>query len=66
MPTGAHLVKYKQDDYATIRDMYARGITQVRIAAYVGCSQQLVSDVLHNRVAGARSSFKTTPPDAQR
>lgn len=64
MPTGAHLVKYTQADYTTIHDMYARGITQVRIAAYVGCSQQLVSDVLRGCVAGARSGLKATPPDA--
>jgi len=53
-----------QADYQTIFDMKARGITQVRIAAYIGCTQAHVSDVLLGKVAGARSGLKATPPDA--
>ncbi|MFZ0178619.1 MAG: helix-turn-helix transcriptional regulator [Candidatus Dormiibacterota bacterium] len=62
---GEHLRKFTQDDYKTIRDLHTRGVTQVRIAAYVGCSQQTVSDVLTGRHSGARKVLKDQPLDAQ-
>ena len=66
MPRGAHFQRLAQADYQTIRDMKARGVPQVRIAAYIGTTQCHISRILRGKVAAARNGLSTIPPGVQR
>jgi transcriptional regulator with XRE-family HTH domain len=66
MPSPRIPLRWSMEDIQTILDLRARGLTQVRIAAYVGCSQMFVSKVLTGRTARARKLLKELPPDTQR
>lgn len=65
MPRGGHFQRLTPGDYQEIRDMKARGITQVRIAAYIGTTQCHISRILRGQVVAARNGLSTIPPVSQ-
>jgi hypothetical protein len=53
MPTGAHLRKYTQADYALVRRLHDQGLSQGQISIRTGINQGHVGAILLGRVKAA-------------